>query len=362
MQITRNTTSMAAGLSIATDKNGRDSCVIVVKGTFSVDSSGSTRLADDQVPLAYTDEHYGDPSTTSMRYECDFSPFKPRCDVLLNGAAYAPGGRPAKRVTVGLRVGSVNKSFEVVGDRVWRRRLWWTVPTRPAPFTRLPITYDLAFGGVDGSSRRPEQVRTYAENPVGRGYYPLTKRGSLIGKHLQNIEPVGLRIRKFSREIPPISFGPMSRNFSARIRYAGTYDEQWKKERFPFLPDDFDDRYFQAAPVDQQSPFLKGGEAVSCTNLTPEGHFAFAVPRVRVPVVCKFADRQARPAANLDTLIIEPDERRCILVWRASVPLGRKLHALRQVLVGHPLRSRSSKPHFRSIRELVEWKRQRGLR
>ena len=35
------------------------------------------------------------------------------------------------------------------------------------------------------------------------------------------------------------------------------------KTRQPLLPDDFDDRYFQFAPADQQAPaFLRGGEPV----------------------------------------------------------------------------------------------------
>ncbi len=42
----------------------------------------------------------------------------------------------------------------------------------------------------------------------------------------------------------------MSRNFPSRIKFAGTYDDKWKDERFPFLPQDFDEQYFLSAPVD----------------------------------------------------------------------------------------------------------------
>ena len=49
-----------------------------------------------------------------------------------------------------------------------------------------------------------------------------------------------------------MSFGPMGRGWPGRIEYGGTYDQNWIDNIFPFLPPDFDDRYFQMAPPDQQ--------------------------------------------------------------------------------------------------------------
>lgn len=40
----------------------------------------------------------------------------------------------------------------------------------------------------------------------------------------------------------------MGRSWQPRLRYAGTYDQHWMDERLPFLPEDFDLRYFQSAP------------------------------------------------------------------------------------------------------------------
>ena len=360
MQITRNTTSMAAGICVSTDKAGRDFCVVVVKGTFSLRSDGGVELADEQAPLVYADEHYGEPAETSIRYECDFVPFKPRCDVLMNGSAHAPGGKSATRVTVALRVGSVNKSFDVVGDRVWRRGIVGLVPTRPKAFRQLPITYDRAYGGVDVAGSKSEKTQTFLENPVGTGYYPLTRRAACVGKPLANTEETGRPIRSASRRYRPMSFGAMGRNFPSRVRFAGTYDDHWKEDRFPFLPLDFDEQYFLCSPPDQQAPFLRGGEVVSMKNLTPEGQRSFTVPRVDVPIVCRFRDRDDRPSVRLDTMIIEPDQGRVILTWRARTQLGRKIHALREILIGRRPRARASKPRFRSIPEFIEWKRQRA--
>ena len=49
-----------------------------------------------------------------------------------------------------------------------------------------------------------------------------------------------------------MSFGPIGRNFKSRVTLAGTYDKKWLDEIYPFLPADFDEQYYQAAPPDQQ--------------------------------------------------------------------------------------------------------------
>ena len=67
-------------------------------------------------------------------------------------------------------------------------------------------------------------------------------------------------------------------------------------------------------------------------------------------------------APKLDTVIIQPDAKRVLMLWRASASLGRKLQALREVVIGAPPRSprqgATNKPYFRSLAEFVEWKRQ----
>ena len=50
----------------------------------------------------------------------------------------------------------------------------------------------------------------------------------------------------------PMGFGPGRPRLDAPLSYAGTYDQNWLDNVFPFLPADFDERYYQAAPEDQQ--------------------------------------------------------------------------------------------------------------
>ena len=116
-----NSTRMVAGCTLGMEPSGRELLVVVVKGTFRipVEPGARLQLAQEQVPLVSSDEFYGEPGRSAPRYEIDFAPRKQRCDVLLNGHAYAPGGRPIERLTVGLGIGDWSKSFSVVGDRAW---------------------------------------------------------------------------------------------------------------------------------------------------------------------------------------------------------------------------------------------------
>jgi len=84
--------------------DGRELLVVVVKGTFSIPKSPSEvpELAEKQADLVMADEFTGEPGLSAPKYESDFAPFKPRCDVLLNGSAYAPGGQPSQTHQVGV--------------------------------------------------------------------------------------------------------------------------------------------------------------------------------------------------------------------------------------------------------------------
>src|SRR5262249_13060005 len=145
--------------------------VVAVKGTFNLPRAGEQpQLADSQVPLVEADVFTGEPGLSSTVYESDYVATKPRCDVLLNGSAYAPGGRMAKRVTVSLQVGPISKSFDVVGHRVWMATGLGVVASQPTPFTMMPISYDCAYGGVDNSHLDPLKHRAYLENHVGVGF------------------------------------------------------------------------------------------------------------------------------------------------------------------------------------------------
>ncbi len=358
MQIGSNTSGFAAGLTVAADKDGRDWCVVVVRGTFDVARDGTVTPAEEQTPPVATDEFHGDPATSSIRRECDFARFKPRADLLLLGRAVPPGGRPVAELDVTLELGPVKKTVRVVGDRVWEHRLGGMWASDPKPFDSIPLVYERAFGGSDHSD--PRRANSEVRNLVGVGFYRNPDPRFLAGKPLPNLEDPRQRIRSWSDTPPPAGFGVVGRGWQPRVRFAGTYDQRWRDERFPYLPADFDEQYFQSAPADQQLPHPAGGERVVCTNVRADGPFAATVPAADVPLTFRFRDRDELVAPRLDTLVLEPDARRLVAVWRGQVPLGRKLAALREVRVGpQPVAvSAGDKPHHKSLADLAAARRE----
>ena len=341
---------------------------MAIKATFLIPENGAEPvLAETQIPLTEADEFVGEPGLSAPLYETDYAHRKPFCDVLLNGSAYAPGGRPAERVTVCMQVGSMMKSFNVVGNRVWENVLLSNSPSSPKPFIQMPIHYGCAYGGVDVDEDDPEKVKTYVENPIGVGYYPFSKGKSLEGKPLPNTEEIKYPAEKRKGKYNPMAFSPIGRNFAERIPYAGTYDDNWLDTQAPFWPDDFDYRYFQAAPADQQIPYPQGGEKVLLNNLSPQGLVTFQLPKLSMPVL--FISHQSgdqQQDAVIDTLLIEPDQNRFMLTWRVSFPLKRSCFDMKQVIAGempqawHFKRKFGDKPRYSSLSEFIDAQKKAG--
>jgi len=355
-----NATGMAAGYTLGVDKNARESIVVVVKGTFLIPTNPNAEpmLAAKQVPLVDADTFSGEPGMSAPIYECDYAPRKLKCDILLNGSAYAPGGRPTDRVTVSLRVGSMRKSFDVVGNRVWLASALSLGSSKPVPFVKMPFSYDNAFGGIDKAKGDPDTFRCYLPNHCGVGWHEYLDTKYLDNTPLPNTEETGKPVTSSKKNYKPMALGSIPRQFAERVRWAGTYDQKWLDEVSPFLPSDFDERYFQAAPEDQQTDYLLGGEEVELVNLTPQGLTKFNLPKREVPV--EFSMRNGvRTVINavVDTLMIEPDLRRISLQWRTSLPLRRNIFEVAGILAGRMspgwyLARATGKEHYRSLREV----------
>lgn len=366
-----NATNLESGFTVGARPDGRELLVVVVKGTFTIPAqpADAAKLADEQAKLVACDVFTGEPGLSAPRYEIDFAPVKPRCDILLTGNAHAPGGKPASRVKVALHVGSWSKSFDVVGNRVWEVGFSGLHATSPEPFQVLPISYNNAFGGVDRTHADPARHRWYAANHAGVGYREFVLLlASIQGTPLPNTEETGKPINAPWTEHRPMAFGAVGRAWQPRAALAGTYDQAWLDRQFPFLPHDFNELYYQAAPTDQQTDHLQGGEVVELMNLTPDGQTEFRLPKMNVPIdVYMKRGGHERIFGKLDTLTIEPNQQRFLLCARTTIELQRGLHEVERVVVGRKLaprpsaarshRAPPSKLRFKSLRQLVAWRR-----
>jgi hypothetical protein len=332
-----NATRMVAGYTMGMEPSGRELLVIVIKGTFQMPRSPEEplRLLDEQVPLVMADTFTGAPGFSAPVYEVDYAPRKQRLDLLLNGSAYAPGGRPTTRVPVGLSVNGVTKAFAVVGNRQWSTGISGVSASEPEPFTVMPLSYDVAFGGVDNKHEDPAKHAACIRNPVGKGFHKHLKGEWIDGAPLPNTEQLNHTIARPDDDYLPMSFGPIGRGWEPRYRYAGTYDDKWLEDHFPFLPPDFDEQYYQAAPADQQFPLPAAEIDIALGNLTADGNRQFKVPRFGAPVhLFPRNDDREDITATLDTIVLEPDKERLMLTWRVCWPLRKNMFEIAQVLVG----------------------------
>lgn len=332
MWLVTNRTRYAAEGTWVQDKDANKLWLVVLKATFDIRPDGTTRPADQQVPVLRVAQPSGEFGKSALRYECDLFGLKPGTDVLVNGRAWAPSGRRAGAIDVGIAVGPVRKVLRVFGDRVWEAGFAGPSASDPTPFESVPITFERAYGGWDRSPRDPAEHRMEDRNPVGTGF--AVHRANCDGLRLPNIEFPNRLITSWKDRPGPAGLNVVDCAWSPRRELAGTYDEVWRRRRFPLWAEDFDPRYAQCAPADQQVPgFLRGGEEVRLVNLSPSGRIDFLLPRVYPFFRTRFGYEVVEHRGQLATVILEPDMPRVIMVWQSAIVCNHRVDDLDETVV-----------------------------
>ena len=338
-----------SGFDVATmlweDLQGQAKLSVIVKATFGISAETGASLAERQLPILIGDEHYGKDLTSSVRLESDMVPLKPHCDVVLVGHAYPPGGRPVKELDVSLRVATMEKTIRVFGNRHWLYPSTLApapVFSSPEPFTGMNLVYERSYGGIDAIS-----ASFCRENLVGRGHIGSKSVDSIHGKPLPNIEDPKNLIRSWDSRPRPVGFGFFGRGWAPRVVYAGTYDEKYRKERAPLLPEDFSYAIFNGAHPDLQvKGYLRGDEEVELVNLSRKPTLRFQlsgmIPKITVKKWAVSPEEWVEAnssednlatldqvpileevvKASLDTLVFLPDEEIFYEVFRGVVSLN----------------------------------------
>lgn len=236
----------------------------------------------------------------------DFGLPKPRGEVVVTGVAHVPGGAPRPACSVRVRLGAVDKSLVVMGDREWRDGAM-TVPER---FESMTLGWDRAFGGP-----------AYPQNPLGRG-----ARGE--GDKLPNVEHPRSRVVEPGDRPTPAGFGPMDITWPQRWSKAGSYDAAWLRDQFPGFAADMDWSIFNTAAADQQiEGFWRGDEPFSFEALHPsraviEGRLPALSARCFATQATPDGDVTRELAAHLETVWFFPHEERVVMLYRASLVIA----------------------------------------
>jgi hypothetical protein len=319
-----NTSPFAFEPLFVADEEGRPLLVPLVKGTWDLGEAGITLAAEQPSPVL-AGLPWGEPEISSYRYEPECGWPKPATDVVLVGSAVAP--RPGTtELLVALQVGPLKKGVRVVGDRAFFKSVGSVGMTRAVPFERIPLQWERAFGGWDRSHPDPAKHSFEPRNPVGVGF-----RGSGTrfeeGLRCPNLEDPARPFKGWGDRPPPAGFGFLSPSWEPRPKQAGTYDKKWEDERAPLLPKDFDRRFLCAAsPGLVAAGHLRGDEPVVVAGVTPTGGYTFRLPGVEAPTVRveRGGLEDALVATRLDTVIVDTDARKLVLLWRGELVLRRE--------------------------------------
>lgn len=317
--------------------------VLALRGTFDLAGDGrALQQADEQSPIVWADEYdgpaEGNPMQSVLLREGDLSLFKPATDVYVTGTAWSSNAGPQRSWTAGVRIGPVRQLLQLHGPRRFERKWGHWRLTKAAPVESVPLDYRHAFGGCfasEASERLPAEFACKPDNPAGCGWLPDNDILKALSDSARS--QISARIAKL-RELPApriedpyapiahpddrrpgVGFSPLARWCQPRQQYAGTYDERWQSERYPLLPEDFDLRFYQAAPPGLICPgHLSGDEVVMLEGLLPEGPISTHLPGVlALASITTAAGKRQKGRLLLDTVAIDLDARQVSLVWRS---------------------------------------------
>jgi hypothetical protein len=283
----------------------------IAKITFDI-CPGEMKLSIAQEPITFHDSFWNDDDHRSLSATTDLVPSKARCDVLVVGQAFAPGGKPVRSLVARLGFESIDNSIELVMDRAVAAD--GTV-FQGQRFTRMPLAYERAAGGP--GTANPVGVRHGARDPYGRAALP-------------NIVVPG-RADDMAGPFESVGFGPVAATWPERARLlAGRPAPALDKLHAEAMVEGFDFAYFNVAPADQQCDELPDDGALLLENLHRDHPMlGTKLPGVKPRIVVERRNGQERPKLRADTLWIDTDRAVATVTYRGHFPIDHPGEAFR---------------------------------
>lgn len=328
--------------------SGEEFGVLVLRGTFVIKPGAVLWPCPEQDPIVEADEYYVQPNMSSLRLASDLVPEKTRTDVHIDAVARAPRNKPAREWLVGVRIGTpaeypkekyrLAKYLRVTVPRQWEYRngYGWQLTEASEPVMEVPIRYENAFGGFYETDTG---LIACQYNPIGVGFFdpasaprdkpiPAPQIEAAINGDVHEITEPG----KF---YPPQGLGPIPPGWQPRRKHAGTFDDAWRKERWPELPLDHEPEHYNSAHPDLIYPgYLTGNETIELIGIMPLQKLIFHLPGYLVTVLLRAQNGQPSYAplmldtVNLSLASEDMAEWRVHLVWRRRYRLDPPLRVL----------------------------------
>ena len=274
---------------------------VIIKKTYRLGPDGALATAEDPLPLV------PDQLVTGFgQFHGEVFFRKRGVDLCVLGTA-----RFDKRVTharLRLEVGRWRHELSLIGDRVWTKKRGGgeLVPSAPAPFKEMPVSYARAYGG---STEVNKEEVPYPDNPMGRGYYETPEQA--LGKPLPNIEPLNAPAEpRWDTRIPVAGWGPYPMFWGLRARKAVKAHPETGKIL------DVSPELFNHAHPDLILERIEPGSPVRSLGLRP-APLSFTVPRERPRVEVRVGSTVSEAFGELDGLFLWADALRVVVTWRA---------------------------------------------
>ncbi|MCK6263552.1 DUF2169 domain-containing protein [Vibrio sp. ZSDE26] len=295
------------------DKEGNEVWVVTVKRGW--DWVENQWVETVETSIADTPVYLDEPGRSAMKIDHDFPILKRNTDVIVYGRARSYAKKPVTYHECRLLVDEhIDKTLTVFGDRKWVEHSGSLTVTATQPFIDKAIDYSHAFGGDE-------------RNRLGKGVGTSIKE--LTGMNVPSVFYSKEDWSTSSKAIRVAGFGPLPPFFADRYMHAGTYDENWIENRRPLLPEDFDDRYYQCAPKDQQcNGHLKGGERMMLSGFCHNDTMIFRVPEERYIAVAAFNKKERSLEMPINTVFIDAEEKQITITYTAAFSCQSKEHLL----------------------------------
>jgi uncharacterized protein YjbI with pentapeptide repeats len=268
---------------------------VVIKAAFGLIHEREARLI---APTELVRADRQGQSSNGVEEIFELAPYLPSAGVIVSGHACAPAGGAAASTAVRVILFRddatvLDKTLHIFGDRDA------TPAARPLPFAHMPLVWERtrAYGGpgID-------------DNPVGVGSQVGARAFPNIVDAVDPRRPAG--------------FGPIGARWPARARLLGGAEPPALDRGIVEIPEDFDWRWFHAAPADQQIDFLTGDEWIALDGMHPsQPRLQSRLPQVRAEARWYQETSEGPTEARAielgaDTLTIDADRQTCWVLWR----------------------------------------------
>lgn len=314
--------------------------IVVIKATYRVDPGGAVALHDEQIPVLLEDA-----DTDFATIDTEVVPVKSGCDVALLGHARSPDPAvPVANLDVRLKIGAHERVLRVHGDRTWVRTQSGFRPSKPRPFTVMPLTYDRAYGGL-AELDDDNNIGAHFDNPVGRGY--LAREEAVAGAPLPNIEEPDDLMTRWDQRPQVAGVAPLSRQSALRGTRGLHVDLEAQTTRI-------DPAMFTFAHPRMTLPAYPGGKTVRIAGVRPGvAPWSFVLPKFEHSLRVELGDAAYELPFVVDTLYFVPDESVFMVLARRAVLYQFKPERLRTLRVhaGPPAAGHARPTTIRALRE-----------